>query len=198
MQTKKKTHINQTSDAFLEQFRSIPSETGKSISQDLLKGGAETAWDQFWGSADNEQGQEDLEFESRLEAIENKEKQGKKSALEVEKEYTIFSFRERQVAREMEELRMELESLKNVVKEVDFQVEKAIIEIPAKPGVYHLRFLQRIKRILKLIGEQLADSRSWLTLSRTKKRQKGYWSMYKKKGTSFGLSGERVVSTQTG
>ncbi len=200
MQAKKKPNANSLSDGFFEQLRSIPQGVGKSLSQEVMRGGAETAWDQFWGDADSEETDTSFEGAPRQETIENKEvdQQRSKSGLEVEKEYIIFSQRERQIAQEMEDLRQELEVLKVTVKEVDFEIEKAIIQIPAKPGVYHLRFLQRIKRILKLIGENLADSKSWLKLGNSKKKQKGYWAQYKKKGTSFGLNNERVVATQTG
>lgn len=181
-QTKKKLPSLQNK-SFLEQLRSAsPGTTGTS----------RNAWSQFWGGE-----AENFEQAPTLEKLERKEVK-KGAAYETRQEIILFSQRERQAVREIEEIRRELIAIIKAVKEVDFEVQKTVMEIPVKPGVYHVRFLERIKRVLKLIRERLEDSSTWLKLSVAKRKQRGYWSMYKKKGTSFGLSGERVVSTQTG
>lgn len=190
-QTKKKLPSLQNK-SFLEQIRSVSSGTSKSLKEDVVKGGARTAWSQFWGVEG-----ESFEQAPTLEKAERKEIQ-KGAAYEVKQEIILFTASERAAIREIEEIRRELIAIIKTVKEVDFEVQKTVMEIPSKPGVYHVRFLERIKIVLKLIRERLEDSRTWLKLSVSKKKQRGYWSMYKKSGTSFGLSGERVVSTQTG
>lgn len=191
-QSKKKTSAL-TSDSLSEQLRSIPRATSKSLKNDLIKGGAKTAWKQFWG----------VESTGSSEAIKPREKIERKEPLrragyEIRQEIVLFSQREQEIANEIEAIRYELEVIIKTVSEVDFEVQKTVMDIPVKPGIYHVRFLERIKQLLKLIREKLEDSRTWLKLSVSKKRQRGYWALYKKKGTSFGLSGERVVATQTG
>jgi hypothetical protein len=42
------------------------------------------------------------------------------------------------------------------------------------------------------------DSGAWLSAMSGKKGKKTYWSEFKKHGTSFGMSNERSVATQTG
>lgn len=191
-QTKKKTS-SPTSDSLFEQFRSIPSGTGKSLKNDLIKGGTRTAWSQFWG-VESSGSFEDIKQPERIERKEPIRRRG----YEIRQEIVLFSQQEQKTATEIEAIRRELEMIIKTIKEVDFEVQKAVMEIPVKPGVYHVRFLERIKQLLKLIREKLEDSRTWLKLSVSKKKQRGYWALYKKKGTSFGLSSERVVATQTG
>lgn len=193
MQPKKKQQ-SFTNDSFLEQIRGLTTGTSKALKQDLLKGGAKTAWNQLRGGFEMGPSFEQM---TPPEAVERKEIR-KRAAYEPTNEIVLFSASERKTMQEIENIRIELMTLVKVVKEVDFEVQKAVIEIPVKPGVYHIRFLEKIKSLLKLIRQKLEDSRTWLKLATSKKKARGYWSMYKKKGTSFGLSGERVVSTQTG
>jgi len=57
---------------------------------------------------------------------------------------------------------------------------------------------ERISSILKLLREQVDDSRTWLSLHTNRKQKRGFWGMYKKHGTQFGLSNERTLATQAG
>ena len=70
--------------------------------------------------------------------------------------------------------------------------------VPAKPGVYHVNFFEWLFSLIKGIREKIEDSCVWLRAFQSKKSKRGYWAMFKKHGTSFGLSSERVVATQTG
>lgn len=193
MQQNKKKPSVYKNDSFLEQLRSFSDGASNSLKNDVFKGGIKSAWNQFTG----------IESETSYETLTPAEKIEKKETLqkgsyETKQEFILFSARERQTAREVEAIRTELIALVKTVKEVDFEIQKAVREIPVKPGVYHVRFLERLKAFIKLIRERLEDSCAWLRLFMSKKKQKNYWCQYKKKGTSFGLSGERVVSTQTG
>lgn len=183
MQQTKKKLPPLPNNSFLEQLRSVSSSSTPT---------SRTAWSQFWGGEG-----ESLEQVPTMEKAERKEIP-KKGAYETRQEIILFTLQERAALGEIEEIRKELIAIIKTIKQVDFEVQKTVMEIPARPGIYHIRFLERIRRVLKLIREKLEDSRTWLKLSVSKRKQRGYWSMYKKKGTSFGLSGERVVSTQTG
>ena len=99
---------------------------------------------------------------------------------------------------QIEAVRAELKMLIASLKSFNQEVQKAVNEVPVQPGIYHLNFMERLKSILKILREQIDDSRSWLALSTNRKKQKGYWGMFKKHGTSFGLSSERTIATQAG
>ena len=72
-------------------------------------------------------------------------------------------------------------------------------QMPRKSGIYYLRFLEWLLLVVKHLRVKVEEGRMWLaTFSQRRKKRLGYWQMYKKHGTTFGLSHERVLATQTG
>lgn len=102
------------------------------------------------------------------------------------------------VRQELQAVRSELKALAQSIQTLSSEVQKAINEAPVNPGVYHVNFFERLRSFLKIMRQQIEDSRSWLTLSTGRKKKMGYWGRYKKHGTQFGLSSERTVATQAG
>ena len=199
-QNTKKKSSSLTSDSLLEQLRGLSSGAKKSVKNDVVKGAAQTAWKQFSGMETGSVSSEIGSSYEKMTAPEEVERKGpqKRGAYEVRQEVMVFNGQERETMQEIQLIRSELLTIVKTMKDIDIEVEKAIKEVPVKPGIYHIRYLERIGKILKLIREKLENSRVWLQTSNSKRKAKGYWGMYKKKGTSFGLSGERVVATQTG
>ena len=77
--------------------------------------------------------------------------------------------------------------------------EVTIDQPPAEVGTYHVNFYEWLLSVIKIAREKVEDSSVWLQAINTKKNKKmGYWGMFKKHGTTFGLSHERNVATQTG
>lgn len=122
-------------------------------------------------------------------------------------EIRIFNFKEReeqlQVGREikavLQEIKKEIFLLEKKQKMVIAEASKlTVAEIPEKPGIYHVRFFEWILSILRDLHKKISESATWLSALNTKKKRKGYWGMFKKHGTKFGLSGERTVATQSG
>ena len=99
---------------------------------------------------------------------------------------------------QIEAVRMELKGLAESLKNLHTEVEKTINEVPVEPGIYHVNFFARLRSFLKILREQIDDSRSWMAVSNTRKKKMGYWGMFKKHGTTFGLSSERSIATQAG
>jgi hypothetical protein len=102
------------------------------------------------------------------------------------------------LAEQINSIRQELAMLTASMKSLNSEITKAIQEQPVEPGVYHLNFFARLKAMIKMIRESVDDSRSWLSTWSTCKKKKNYWGMYKKHGTSFGLSNERTLATSAG
>ena len=97
------------------------------------------------------------------------------------------------VRAELDAIIKELQSLGHAVQEA----EKVVAQETPEVGVYQVNMLDKIRQMLKLFRQQIADSGAWLNVASSKKK-KGYWAKYKKHGTSFGLSQERTVATQAG
>ncbi len=102
------------------------------------------------------------------------------------------------VKTQLDAVRAELSALAQSLKNLNTDVERAIVETPVDPGIYHVNFLERLRSFIKLLREQVDDSRTWLTVSSKRQKKMAFWGLYKKHGTQFGLSSERTVSTQAG
>ncbi len=71
-------------------------------------------------------------------------------------------------------------------------------QAPKKSGIYYIRFLEWLLTVVRQMRMKVEDGRAWLATFTQKKKKIGYWKMYKKHGTTFGLSHERSLATQTG
>lgn len=99
---------------------------------------------------------------------------------------------------QIESVRQELKLLAASLKQLNTDVAKAIMDIPVNPGVYHVNFFDRLRGVLRTIRQNIEDSGTWMALMTARKQKRGFWGMYKKHGTTFGLSSERSVATQAG
>lgn len=71
-------------------------------------------------------------------------------------------------------------------------------QVPEKSGIYYIRFLEWLLTVVRQMRMKVEDGRTWLASFTQKKKKMGYWKMYKKHGTTFGLSQERSLASQTG
>jgi len=106
----------------------------------------------------------------------------------------------REIKQKLQEIMNELQRLvstSNVLKMefADVSVEQA----PQQAGEYHLNFFDWLLLTIRAARQKVEDSGAWLATAKNKGGKKGgYWGMFKKHGTTFGLSNERSVATQTG
>lgn len=116
-----------------------------------------------------------------------------------QKEREVYSAKQKaveaQVAKLMQELAVEVRKLEQQTAELTNEVRHAVVDVvPTKPGIYHLNFFDWVIGTLKDLRKKVNDSRLWLNVWSLKKKQKGYWAMYKKHGNKFAMSDERAVS----
>lgn len=133
--------------------------------------------------------------------------QEKKEPKRIKRTEVVFNYLERQ---EQSRLNQELSQLmKEVKKEVDMlklqdkalvnDISKlAIAEIPKNAGIYHLRFLEFIIKLLRSIRQKITEGRLWLQTSFEKKNKKKFWKMAKSKGTKFSMSKELTQANMPG
>lgn len=197
----------------VEILRGIGSGVVDSVVDDLGKRGINNLWEQMLGAQkpqekDNLSG--DLE-EGREINLKKKQKEEDKSersvatpainyAREIVGVETGTSRENQQVVRsKIEEIKIELANISKASKEVEIQFKQITTEQRIEtPGEYHVTFLQGMLNLARKIFAEVKDSQSWLSVMQSKKKQKGYWNMFKKHGTTFGLSSERVIATQAG
>ncbi|MBW7960459.1 hypothetical protein H3C65_03105 [Patescibacteria group bacterium] len=93
------------------------------------------------------------------------------------------------IKKEIEALKKSNDSLLNEVKDVE---KLTINALPEKPGVYHIRFLEIILNILRVLRAKVGESKTWMQalISRKKKRGSLFAVRSKKAGTQYSLSQE--------
>ncbi|MCL5676217.1 MAG: DUF5660 domain-containing protein [Patescibacteria group bacterium] len=198
--SKKRKRIVPALDNPIEAVRDVAASMAHdaaSVPSDL----AENAFRQIFGTpAKNGSGElnenQTLEFDEIEKRNEILSFQKQRQTIEKD----VFSYQENEaLKKEIESLLKELKLLANSTKELTKEIESAAMEeMPVNPGTYHVNFIEWLISMVKSLRERVEDSQTWLGVFTSKKKQKGYWSMFKKHGTSFGLSNERVVATQTG
>ena len=121
---------------------------------------------------------------------------------------TIFSYSRTHSERELKEetaqilseLKIQVAALEKSEKALTREISKVEVEtLPPKSGIYYLRYFEWLMSIVRGLRLKIEEGRSWLAaFNQRKSKRKGYWKMYKKHGTTFGLSHERGLATQTG
>jgi hypothetical protein len=196
---------------------SVKNDLGKGIVEDVLE--QTLSWDKMLGtdvaerakkttSGDLVQGQEISLNKKKVDQKAEKPQQEKRPHIEAGWDYTgeiIHSERRfaqtenRELSAKISEIIIELKRLTKSSKELEVTFKEITVEQkPVNPGKYHLNFFTWMLATIRSARMKVEDSKNWASLFSAKKVKKEYWSLFKKHGTSFGLSGERTVATQTG
>lgn len=95
----------------------------------------------------------------------------------------------------------ELKKLVSTTRELKTQFKEVAVEKVVNPGKYHEAFFEWLLSTVRDALKKVEDSGAWLAAVKSKNAKRGiYWTNADEKvgGTSFSLSSERVVATQTG
>lgn len=195
-----KTSSNQKKSSVLHKN---PIETLSDLGTDTVKKAASTFGKMGSGMIDQLFGvnQEDDEDQSKLTPDfikkETKKVQGKQ-------EKRIFNYNEyfettlikKQIQELTKLIKREIEALKkanaSLLAEVK-DVEKITInDHSEKPGIYHVRFLEIVLNILRVLRAKVGESKTWLQALISKKKKRGslFAVRSKKAGTQYSLSQE--------
>ncbi len=203
----KKEYLNQD---FVESFKGIGSGIVDSATSDLGKGLMTGMWEQFLG-ADTEKKKKQTSGElSEGEEVNLKELQEESRKTDIEPgidyhgdiihgEKRIAKEQEYALQNQIEQILVELQRIIASSKELEVQFREVTVEKrPVKSGKYHVTFMEWLLATVQTARMRIEDSASWLAVFKSKKGKKQYWNMFEEYGTTFGLSNERVVATQTG
>jgi len=193
-QIPKKKPTYYKSDNIIEALRSIGSSIGQTVTKDVLgqipKDALKSVTDQYFGEQNIPPNYQEHKKENDIpqQSI-RPEFQHARNPIRLE---------EAGIKQKIESVRLELVNLAKAIKSLNQEIDKAVMDIPENPGIYHLNFLERLRAVIIALKQNVEDSRSWLAMQNNRKKKKGYWGMYKKHGTTFGLSQERTLATQAG
>ena len=160
-----------------------PKSKGGAVNDNILEIIRE--WD---GRSKNSQ-EEEKTLQKRVERIQQVHYQ----------EQVVFNQKNEQTQNQIKSIQEELKGLASSVKNLDKEIDKAIEQIPVKPGIYHVNFLEKVRQSIFLLKKRVEDASTWLEAFNQKSAKKhGYWNQFKKSGTQWSLSNERNVATSVG
>ena len=114
-------------------------------------------------------------------------------------EQIVYNQKQQETQTQIKNIQGELKGLASSIKNLDKEIDKAIEQIPVKPGIYHVNFLEKLRQALFLLRKRVDDASTWLEAFNQKSAKKhGYWHKTKSFGTQFSQSSERYVATSVG
>ena len=143
--------------------------------------------------------------ESEEKQVEAKQLEASKEAKKVvKKEANLFNYQSHhenvivrdQIKNLIEQIRQEVlyikkadSSLLNEVKDIEKFTMETLSE---KPGIYHVKFLEIVLRILQSVRMKVGESHTWMSalMSKKKKRGSAFAARSKKQGTAYSMSQE--------
>lgn len=196
-----------------ETFAELGTSLAKSLTTDLAKEAVVDMWTQLLGAevkkpsesthGDLAEGQELnlAQLASNQETISRQEAEPgldyHREIVHGEKQIAMKHSRETQV--QIQEILLELRQLIASSKELQIEFKQVTTDQRiTTPGKYYVSFFSWILEEIRKVRMRVEDSAAWLAAFQSKKSKRNYWAMSKKHGTSFSLSNERVVATQTG
>ena len=196
---KKKQISRQTVDS-IEAIKDIPNEVKKTVTE-AGKGVVTDLWEQILGSNEKPQPtQKRGDLKQGEELVLQRVEPAIDYAREImQGERNIRAKESHEVKIRIQEIQIELKKITKTSRELEVEFKDVVMEtLPVNPGKFHLNFFEWVLSQLRRARMRIEDSAHWTSVLKSKKSQRQYWSLFKKHGTSFGLSGERIVATQTG
>lgn len=198
------------SDGFVENIRDMSGSVVKSLKNDVIKGTAQSIFDQLLGTTTNKSipktenpfDQEKLEqiiAEREAAAYEaGKAEMSPKHISPLKESQVLFSFADEKLKQEINGVRSELAMLVKTMGKVEKQVELAIMDNVTETGVYHLNYFHKLKEWIKFMRKSLEDASLWLATSKGRKGKGYYWNQVSQSGTKYSMSHERAVQMGAG
>lgn len=191
-------------------MRDMGGSVMKSLKNDVVKGTAQSIFDQLLGSAKNGHvpTTPDQAINPDLEKyIAEREEQAAEEAKMTERakhvpahleNKVLFSYADESLKKEIDGVRQELQMLVATMGQVENQIEQAMMDNIVDGGVYHLNYFQKLKTWIKFMRKSLEDSSAWLQLSSGRKSKGYYWTQEAKSGSKYSMSSERNVQMGAG
>lgn len=159
--------------------------------------------DQIFGTYDDDDNDDTNEAWQNMLSDKNKE-DAKEAKQKINSESNLFNYTQHhesviikeQIKKLVEQIRREIDAIKKADKSLLNEVQDiqaiAINGLPEKPGIYHVRFLEIVLRILSTLRARVGESRTWMQALISKKKKRGslFAARSKKQGTSYSMSQE--------
>ena len=205
----KKKQQQRTKQNVLESLKELGSGMGDTLRNDVFKRTSEDFLKELLGitRAESKKSGELVQGQSlqMSEAMAGKVEENKKLRAQISLERTMSAEAQRLSQEKSNDLKVQLQALTNEVQKVAVstgvfaeQVQVAMIQAPANPGIYHIVFFEKVLNFLQSFRKKVNEASVWLSSSNKRAEKKNYWNMYKKKGSSFLLSPDHYLQRSAG
>jgi len=204
---KKKTQLLRTKQNVLESLKDLGTDA-TSQATDLLKNTSEDFFSELIGIQKQVKRSGEIGAGESIQVsqvLNGKEEENKKLRAQISLERQLSSDEKRLSQTKSNELKIQLQALITEVAKVSASTQNlaeetkiAMIEAPAQPGIYHIVFFQKVLEFLVSFRKKIQEASVWLGASNKRAEKKNYWSMYKKKGSSFLLSPDHYLQRSAG
>lgn len=206
----KKTPKSTNNNSFVESMRDMGGSVVKSLTNDVVKGTAQSIFDQLLGSAQtgkmpttpDQAINPDLEkYIAQREAQAAEEARLDERNIQMRKApetKVLFSYADQSLKREIDSVRQELQMLVSTMGKVEKEIEVAMMTNIVEGGVYHLNYFHKLKEWIKFMRKSLEDGSAWLQMTSNRKSKGYYWTQEAKSGSKYSMSSERNVQMGAG
>jgi hypothetical protein len=192
----------------LESIKDIGSGTASSLKRDLLEGGSKDFLDQIFGNRPNKKYSGEISVGESLEieeVISGEHEEKRKLEVQLSLERQLRQEEKTLVERKGNELKLKLHALTQEVialaqstQEMGSEVEKAAMQAPTNPGVYHVVFFERLLSFLRSFRKKIESASVWLHAANGRAEKRNFWGLYKKHGSKFLLSPDHYLQRSAG
>jgi len=201
---------NSNNNSFVESMRDMGGSVMKSLKNDVVKGTAQSIFDQLLGSAQTGRmpTTPDQAINPDLEKyINEREQQAAEQAKMQERSFhvhksqeskVLFSHADESLRKEIEGVRSELQMLVSSMGQVEAQIEAAMMDNIVDGGLYHLNYFHKLKEWIKFMRKSLEDGSAWLQMAGGRKSKGYFWTQEAKSGNMYSQSSERNVQMGAG
>lgn len=206
----KQASKNGNNNSFVESMRDMGGSVMKSLKNDVVKGTAQSIFDQLLGSAQTGRmpTTPDQAINPDLDRyIAEREQQAAEQAKMQERSFhvhkaqetkVLFSHADESLRREIEGVRSELQMLVASMGKVEATIEAAMMDNIVGGGVYHLNYFHKLKAWIKFMRKSLEDGDAWLQMAGGRKSKGYFWTQTAKSGNQYSQSSERNVQMGAG
>jgi hypothetical protein len=192
----------------LESLKDIGVATTKTLKKDLLGESSQDFIRELLGARIEKKYSGELVPGEALEIGEvfsGKKEENEKLRGQIALERRLAEEEKRRIEEKGNDLKLQLHALMQEVYELakttqglGEQVEVATMQAPANPGVYHVIFFEKLLEFVKSFRKKIENASLWLHSSNKRAEKKNYWTMYKKKGSSFLLAPDHYLQRSAG
>lgn len=192
----------------LESIKDLGSGVGQSLKNDLLEKTSEEFLKEMFGAPEKKYYSGDITPGESLDLTDlltgkTEENEKLKSQIRIERslreeETMLVQEKSNQLKVQLQALMQEVLALAKTTQNLGQEVEIASFQAPANPGIYHIVFFEKVLSFLKSFRQKIEQAGLWLQTSNKRAEKKNYWSMYKKKGSSFLLAPDHYLQRSAG